>query len=90
MAILYQTMNMADATLRVALVPRADADLLVHRVATPGLAHGDAHWFITRSRSDATSLVHFTSLGMAQLTVCFVASHGEAGWQKPRPHSIRL
>lgn len=53
-----------------------------------GLARGDALWFITRDRSDATAWVYFCSIGMAQVRVCFVDSYGEAGWQDPK-HAYR-
>ena len=83
MARIFQTNNMAEADLRVAIVPRGNADLFVHRVASLGLAHGDAQWFITRERQDATAGVYFTSQGFAQLTICFVDQASEAGWARP-------
>ncbi len=84
MARIYQTSSMGEAHLRVALVSaRGEADLLVHRVGSWGLAHGDARWFITRDRQDATAWIYFTSPGMAQVKVCFVDNYGEAGWQVP-------
>jgi len=83
MARIYQVPNMGEAHLRVALVSdRGQADLWVHRVDSWGLAQGDARWFITRNRHDATTWVYFTSIGMAQLLVCFVDSYGEAGWRE--------
>lgn len=81
---------MGGADVRVAIVPRSNADLLVHRVSSWGLAQGDALWYLTRDRQDATSRVFFVSQGMAQLKICFVDSYGEAGWQVPRPRNIRL
>ncbi|MDQ1812081.1 DUF6150 family protein [Massilia sp. CCM 9210] len=82
MARIYQSATMGDADVLVAIVDaQGMADLLVHRVSSWGLAHGDARWFITRDRQDATAVVHFTSPGFAQVNVCFVASYGEAGWQ---------
>lgn len=90
MPTIYQSPSMGDARVRVALVERGKADLLVHRVGSRGLAHGDARWFITRDKQDADVYVYFTSEGMAQLKVCFVDTYGEAGWQGPRPPGVRL
>lgn len=84
MARIYQTPGMGEAHIRVAIVPDPGAaDLLVHRVSSWGLAHGDEHWFITRNKQDATAWVFFTSPGFAQLKVCFVDNYSEAGWQRP-------
>ena len=85
MARIYQTSNMGEAHFRVNLSDRGTADLLVHRVGSWGLAHGDALWFITRDKQEADVWLYFTSLGMAQLKVCFVDSYGEAGWQHAHP-----
>jgi hypothetical protein len=90
MPCIYQTTNMGEAHLRIALVARGSADLLVHRVASHGMAHGDALWYITRDRQEAHVIACFTSPGMAQLKVCFVDSYGEAGWQGRKPRHIRL
>lgn len=90
MAIIYQASNPGDADLRVALVDRGRADLLVYRVSSRGMAHGDALWYITRDRQEAGVRVCFVSPGMAQVTVCLVSSDGEAGWQRPRPPKVRL
>lgn len=87
MARIHQTNNMGEADVRVAIVQRGNADLLVHRVASRGLAHGDAHWCITRERQDATASVYFTLPGFAQLTICFVDHASEAGWT--RPHRLK-
>lgn len=84
MARIYQTATMGEAHVRVALVQeRGVADLLVHRVGSWGLAHGDARWYITKNKQDATVWLFFTSLGMAEVKVCFVDNYGEAGWQTP-------
>lgn len=90
LAIIYQTTNMGDAQVRIAFVDRGNADLLVHRVTSPGLARGDGLWFVTRDRRIATVTVYFTSVGMAQLKICFVDSDSEVGWQVPRPRHIQL
>lgn len=90
MPTIYQTRNMGEAQLRIALVERGCADLLVRRVASRGMAHGDALWFITRDRQEASVVACFTSPGMAQVKVCFVDSHGEAGWQTAKPRHVRL
>lgn len=75
---------MGEAHIKVALVQsRGDADLLVRRVGSWGLAHGDQYWFITRDKQDATCWVYFTSPGFAQVNICFVDSYSEAGWQTP-------
>ncbi len=88
MAIIYQTNNFGDADLRVALVDRGVADLLVYRVASPGLARGDALWYVTRERQGAVVRVFFVSLGMAQLKICFVSNQNEDGWQNPRLRGV--
>jgi hypothetical protein len=87
---IYQTATMGEARVRVALVDRGSADLLVHRVVSRGLAHGDALWFFTREPQSANAHAYFTSQGMAQLKVCFVDTFGEAGWTKPHPLRGRL
>lgn len=91
MARIYQAATMGEANLRVALVDsRGEADLLVFRVSSWGMAAGDALWFITRSRQDATASVFFSSPGFADVTVCFVSSRHEAGWQRPSRFQGRL
>ncbi|PHV29480.1 hypothetical protein CSQ93_05280 [Janthinobacterium sp. BJB426] len=90
MARIFQSETMGEADVRVAIVPRDNADLLVHRVSSRGLARGDAVWYITRDRQEATARVFFVSQGMAQLKICFVDIYAEAGWQVPRPRHIRL
>ncbi len=87
---IYQTPGMGEAHVRIALVERGMADLLVYRVSSWGMAHGEARWFITRDRQDADVWVFFTSVGMAQIKVCFVGSMGEAGWQQASPWQGRL
>lgn len=88
MARIYQASSMGEAQIRVALVnERGVADLLVHRVGSWGLARGDALWFITKDKQDATVWLFFTSLGMAEVKICFVDNYSEAGWQ--RPHSFK-
>jgi hypothetical protein len=84
MARIYQVPNIGEAHVRVALVAdRGQADLWVHRVGSWGLASGDARWFITRDRNDATAWVYFGSIGIAQVRICFVDNYGEAGWRDP-------
>lgn len=84
MARVYQTASMGEAHVRVAIVSaRGQADLLVHRVASWGLAHGDALWLITRDKQDATVWIFPCSIGMADVCVCFVDNYSEAGWVKP-------
>ena len=91
MARIYQTATMGEAQIRVALVQdRGTADLLVHRVNSWGLAHGDALWYITRDKQDATVWLFFTSQGMAEINICFVDNYSEAGWQKPHRCKGRL
>lgn len=81
MARVYQTASMGEAHIRVAIVTaRGEADLLVHRVASWGLARGDALWFITRDKQDANVWIYPCSIGMAEVNVCFVNTYGEAGW----------
>ncbi|BEV02818.1 DUF6150 family protein [Chryseobacterium gambrini] len=90
MARIYQTTYMGEAHIRVAIVSRGDADLLVHRVSSWGSAKGDARWFITRDKQDASCWIFVTSLGMADLKICFVDSQGEAGWQKESRYKGRF
>ncbi len=86
MARVYQAASMGEAHIRVALVQeRGAADLLVHRVGSWGLARGDALWFITKDKQDASVWLYFTSLGMAEVKICFVDNYSEAGWVKPHP-----
>lgn len=88
MARVYQTALMGEAHLKVAIVQaKGMADLLVHRVGSWGLARGDALWYITRDKQDATVWIHTTSEGMADVRICFVDSYAEAGWV--RPHRCR-
>lgn len=88
MARIYQTPLMGEAHIRVALVEdRGRADLLVRRVESWGLARGDALWFITRDKQDATAWVYFGEEGFAEVLICFVEGYGETGWQ--RPHRCR-
>jgi hypothetical protein len=91
MARIYQAATMGEANVRVALVDsRGEADLLVCRMGSWGAAHGDALWFITRNRQDATASVFFTGPGFADLKVCFVDSKSAAGWQRPSRYRGRL
>lgn len=81
MARIFQTASMGEAHIRVAIVSdRGQADLLVHRVESWGLAHGDALWFITRNKQDASVWIYPCSIGMAEVRICFVDSYAEAGW----------
>jgi Family of unknown function (DUF6150) len=84
MARVYQTASMGEAHVRVAIVTaQGQADLLVHRVGSWGLAQGDGLWFITRNKQDATVWIYPCSIGMADVCVCFVDNYAEAGWVKP-------
>jgi hypothetical protein len=84
MARVYQTASMGEAHVRVAIVAaHGEADLLVHRVGSWGLANGDARWFITRDKQDASVWIHTCSIGMAEVKVCFVDNYAEAGWTGP-------
>lgn len=84
MANIYLSPTMGDARARVAVVSeRGFADLWVCRVNSPGLAIGDERWFINADRMMARTVVHLCSVGMAQLTVCWVPGRGEAGWRVP-------
>lgn len=90
MARIYQTTSMGEAHLRVALVGnQGEADLLVHRVSSWGMARGDALWYITRNKQDATAWLCFTSVGMAQIKICFVDSQASAGWQERGQAALR-
>ena len=84
MARVYQTASMGEAHVRVAIVAaQGQADLLVHRVGSWGLAQGDGLWFITRNKQDATVWIYPCSIGMAEVCVYFVDNYAEAGWVKP-------
>lgn len=86
MAWVYQAASQGDATIRAALVQDVGmADLCVHRVAVRGQARGDALWFITRDRNEASARVWFGPIGMAQVKICFVDAYGLAGWRRPHP-----
>lgn len=87
MARIYQAATMGEAHIRIAIVSaRAEADLLVHKVSSWGLAMGDALWFVTNNKQEATAWVFPTSVGMAHVKICFVGTSGEAGWVKPHPY----
>lgn len=90
MARIYQASSMGEANIRVALVEKGEADLLVHRVSSWGLAFGDARWFITPNKQDASCSLYFTSQGMAQVKICFVDTFGEAGWQRESRYKGRF
>lgn len=90
MTIVYQISNPGDAQLRVALVDRGMADLLVYRTSSRGMASRDSVWYITRDRQEAGVRVCFVSLGMAQLRIAFVSTYGEAGWQNPQLRHARM
>ncbi|HEY9133936.1 MAG TPA: DUF6150 family protein [Dyella sp.] len=84
MARIFQTETMGEARLKVAIVAdRGEADLWVCRVSSWGLAVGDGLWFVTKTRGDATATVFFTSIGFAQVKICFVDTRGQAGWRDP-------
>lgn len=84
MARVYQAASMGEAQIRVAFVPTpGQADLLVYRVTSWGMASGDALWYITRNKQDASVWIYPCSIGMADVRVCFVDNYAEAGWVKP-------
>lgn len=86
MARVYQAASMGEAQVRVAIVnDRGQADLLVHRVLAGELTSSDALWFITRNKAEATVSIFPCSIGMAQVRVCFVDNHAEAGWLHSHP-----
>ena len=79
---IYQTSLMGEADVRVAIVDnRGQADLLVHKVGSWALAHGDARWYLTRDKQEATVWICVCSQGMADVFIHFVKTYGEAGWQ---------
>lgn len=90
---IYQSPTMGDAHIRVAIVSDlGQADLLVHRVGSWGLATRPWLWFVAQ-KQDANVYVYFCSIGMSQLKVCFVDTYGQAGWvnkDKPHPMAGRL
>lgn len=91
MAWVFQAASLGEANIRIAIVhDRGQADLLVHRVGSKGLAHGDALWYITRCQQDATVWIYPTSIGMADVCVCFVNTYGEAGWLHPSRYKGRF
>lgn len=91
MATIYQTAKLGEAHVLVALVQqRAEADLLVHRTSSRGMAAGEARWFLTRDKQAADTWVCFTSPGFAHVKICFVDNDGEAGWQKPSRYKGRF
>lgn len=86
MARVYQTYLQGDAHIRVALVDDPGmADLWVCQVSSWGMAAGDALWYVTTDRDQASVRVYFCSIGMAQVKIHFVASQGMAGWQHAHP-----
>ncbi|MFL6713299.1 MAG: DUF6150 family protein [Sulfurifustis sp.] len=86
MARVYQCSNYGEAHIRVAVVDDpGEADLCVHRVSSWGLASGDALWYLTRDKQDATVWLYFDSFGASQVRVCFVDNYTQAGWRRPHP-----
>lgn len=86
MARVYQTTTQGEAHIRAALVDVPGwADLCVHRVSSWGMAQGDALWYITRDKQDATVWVYFGSIGESQVKICFVDNYTQAGWQRSHP-----
>ena len=85
MTIAYQTSVMQDADLRVALVERDEADLLVYRAHSAASATAAGRWFLTRRREDADCTVYVGPVGFAKIKICYVDSPAEAGWQGQRP-----
>lgn len=82
MAIIFQTLSIGDAHIRLAVVTDPfQADLWVYRVSSIKTAHGECYWFITPDKQDATCLVYFTSAGSAQVKVYFTSNYEDAGWQ---------
>lgn len=91
MANVFQTSTLGEANLRVAIVDTPGmADLWVHKVATMGLACGDALWFMTETKGEAKVWVYYCSIGMSQLKVCFVPTKGMAGWQNEHPLNDKI
>lgn len=89
---IYRSPTMGDAHLRVAEVTAlGQADLLVHRVSSWGLATRPWLWYMA-SKQDANVYVYFCSLGMAQLAICYVDNYGQAGWvdKKKKHHAAHL
>ena len=82
MAVVFQTFSYADAQVRVHVTTdRGRADLWVHVVEQRGLSSGDAAWYMTANRAEASSRIYLCSRAVADLTVCFVSSRAQAGWQ---------
>ena len=89
MTIVYQTSVMGEADLRVALVERDQADLLVYKTPSAASATKSGRWYLTRRREEADCIIYVGPVGFAKVTICFVASPAEAGWQGQRPaHSL--
>lgn len=91
MAVIYQTTQMGEAHVLVALVShRGEADLLVRRASSLAMATGEALWFLTRDKHAANTCVCFTSAGYAHVKICFVDNDSEAGWQRPSRYKGRF
>ncbi len=91
MARVFQAASLGEAQIRIAFVTdRGQADLLVHRVSSWGLARGDTFWFITRNKQDATVWIYPCSIGMADVRVCFVDNYAEVGWVKESRYRERF
>ena len=86
---IYKSPTMGDAHLLIAEVTAlGQADLLVHRVGSWGLATRPWLWYMA-PKQDANLYVYFCSLGMAQLAVCYVDTYGQAGWvNKQQRHPV--
>lgn len=91
MAKIYQTFSYADAQCRVNIASnKGEADLWVYNVNSRGMANGDALWYVTDNRSEASKRIHFCSRGMSELIIYFVDNKLEAGWQKKHRLQYRL
>lgn len=83
MARVFQTFSYGEAHIRAAIVDHpGEADLCVHRVRSWGMARGDAYWYITPDKQDATVWVYYDSFGASQVRICFVDNYTEAGWRR--------
>jgi hypothetical protein len=90
-ATVYQVSNAADADVVVSMVDSAEkADLLVVRVSSPGLAWGDAAWYITQNPDEASVRVYFGAADAGQVKIFFVNQTGAAGWVRPHPFRGRF
>ncbi len=89
--LVYQTFNVGEAHMPIHITHNPNAaDLCVFITKNRGLAQNESCWFICGTKATADKTFNFGSRGIARLSVCFVPSLGQAGWQRAHPLQGKL